>query len=284
MKTKQEFFVSFRFFFFLPPVSKQKITTDIFFPFHFQHSTPFTLRFLKNHYGENRFGERKERATNIEGGGEKACEKQTNQLLPGKKISFFFSSLSRRSRISIFLFTQTTTKRLSRTLSRSKRKRRRRNRAVRFGTSKKNENFLSFSAAAARPCCSSSSALPGPDCPSRPSRSRRCPACPVPHLDTVALVRDVELARGDLGVDRPCCPDERVLDVVRGLGAGLQENEPVLLGEGRPFLRRNGPAVRQVGLVADQHDGHGRVGVRAGVLEPRREVVEGLPTGDVVDQ
>jgi hypothetical protein len=46
MKTKQEFFVSFRFFFFLPPVSKQKITTDIFFPlslpaFHTFYSAVF---------------------------------------------------------------------------------------------------------------------------------------------------------------------------------------------------------------------------------------------------
>ena len=58
----------------------------------------------------------------------------------------------------------------------------------------------------------------------------------------------------------------------------------MLLGERGPLLRRDRPAVRQVRLVTDQHDGHGRVGVRARVVEPGREVVEGLAARYVVDE
>ena len=54
--------------------------------------------------------------------------------------------------------------------------------------------------------------------------------------------------------------------------------------KGGALLRRHGPAVRQIRLIPDQHDGHRRVGVRARVVEPGREVVEGLAARDVVDQ
>ena len=37
-------------------------------------------------------------------------------------------------------------------------------------------------------------------------------------------------------------------------------------------------------LVADEHDDHVGVGVLPGVLEPRGQVVEGVPPRDVVDE
>ena len=39
-----------------------------------------------------------------------------------------------------------------------------------------------------------------------------------------------------------------------------------------------------VPLVADEHDDHVGVGVLPGVLEPRGQVVEGVPPRDVVDE
>ena len=43
-------------------------------------------------------------------------------------------------------------------------------------------------------------------------------------------------------------------------------------------------AVRQVGLVADEHDGHVWVCVLPRILQPGGQVLKGLPPGDVVDQ
>mmetsp|Transcript_23456 Transcript_23456/g.69088 ORF Transcript_23456/g.69088 Transcript_23456/m.69088 type:complete len:208 (-) Transcript_23456:116-739(-) len=105
-----------------------------------------------------------------------------------------------------------------------------------------------------------------------------------PHFDAVALVAHVEDALLDLVVDGACGGYEGVLHVGGGLGGRLQEDEAVLLGELLPLLVGHGSAVLKVRLVADEHDGHVGVGVLARVLEPRGEVVEGLPARDVVDE
>eukprot|EP00215_Chloropicon_roscoffensis_P008709 CAMPEP_0196639540 /NCGR_PEP_ID=MMETSP1085-20130531/2100_1 /TAXON_ID=41879 ORGANISM="Pycnococcus sp, Strain CCMP1998" /NCGR_SAMPLE_ID=MMETSP1085 /ASSEMBLY_ACC=CAM_ASM_000807 /LENGTH=223 /DNA_ID=CAMNT_0041968585 /DNA_START=143 /DNA_END=815 /DNA_ORIENTATION=+ len=106
----------------------------------------------------------------------------------------------------------------------------------------------------------------------------------VPNLDPVGFIRDVKDSLLDLVVDLPRRVDEGLLDVVRGLGGGLHEDQPVLFGEGLPLLRGHRPPVSQVRLVADEHDGHIRVRVLPGVVKPGRQGVEGLPPGDVVHQ
>ena len=83
-----------------------------------------------------------------------------------------------------------------------------------------------------------------------------------PQLDPVGLVVDVEDALLDLVVDLPGGVDEGLLDVGRGLGRGLHEDEAVLPGEGLALLpldvppglqvtggRVEGSGVRALGLV-----------------------------------
>jgi len=67
-----------------------------------------------------------------------------------------------------------------------------------------------------------------------------------------------------------------LLDVLSGLGGGLEEEQVVLLGEGSAFLLAHLPLALQVALVADQHDDDVAVAVLSAVLEPRRKVLEGL--------
>lgn len=67
-----------------------------------------------------------------------------------------------------------------------------------------------------------------------------------------------------------------LLDVLSGLGGGLEEEQVVLLGEGSALLLAHLPLALQVALVADQHDDNVAVAVLPAVLEPRRKVLEGL--------
>lgn len=128
-------------------------------------------------------------------------------------------------------------------------------------------------------------------------------------LDAVGLVGHVAHARLDVGVDlgrrlderlsatgtrsatgdkAPCKSKKRsaayVFHVGGGLGRGLQEDEPVLLGKLLALLEAHGSAVLQIALVADQHDDHVRVGVLTRLFQPPREVVERLAPCDVVHQ
>eukprot|EP00227_Mantoniella_beaufortii_P021557 CAMPEP_0197591626 /NCGR_PEP_ID=MMETSP1326-20131121/13819_1 /TAXON_ID=1155430 /ORGANISM="Genus nov. species nov., Strain RCC2288" /LENGTH=295 /DNA_ID=CAMNT_0043157157 /DNA_START=218 /DNA_END=1100 /DNA_ORIENTATION=+ len=105
----------------------------------------------------------------------------------------------------------------------------------------------------------------------------------VPHLDAVRLVGHVQ-APVDLLADLPRRVDERLLHVVAGLGRRLQEHQAVLARERLALLGADGAAVRDVALVADQHDGHVGVGMLPRVLEPAGEVVERLAPRDVVHQ
>ena len=77
----------------------------------------------------------------------------------------------------------------------------------------------------------------------------------------MALVGRVEDALLDLLVDLLGGVDEGVLDVVGRLGRRFQEDQAVLLGKVLALLGRHRPPVLQVAFVANQHDGHVRIGV-----------------------
>jgi len=104
-----------------------------------------------------------------------------------------------------------------------------------------------------------------------------------PDLDAVGLVVDVEHALLDFVVDFPCCVDEGLLDVGGSLGGGLHEDETVLARECLALLPLHVPARLEVTLVSDEHDDHVAVAVLPRVLQPGRQVVEGVPSGDIVD-
>jgi len=105
-----------------------------------------------------------------------------------------------------------------------------------------------------------------------------------PDLDAVRLVMHVEHALLDLVVDLPRSAYEGLLHVGRRLSAGLHEDEAVLPRERLALLPLHLPPPLQVTLVANKHDDHVGVGVLAGVLQPLRQVLEGVPSSDVVHQ
>lgn len=73
--------------------------------------------------------------------------------------------------------------------------------------------------------------------------------------------------------------DELVL-----LGRYLVEEEAVLVCELPGFVVLHLPGVLQVAFVADHHDLDVLVGVAVNFVEPPRDVIEGWPVGNVVDE
>jgi len=78
--------------------------------------------------------------------------------------------------------------------------------------------------------------------------------------------------------------DKGLLNVGGRLGGRLKENEAVVLGELGAFLVADLATVREVALVADEHDDEVGVTRLARLLQPPREVVERVTAGDVVDE
>ena len=77
--------------------------------------------------------------------------------------------------------------------------------------------------------------------------------------------------------------EKHFVDIMAGLGRGLEELESVLVGEGLALLGGD-HAVGQVDLVGDEHLGHARARVRLDLLEPVLNVVKSLLLRAVVDQ
>ncbi|VEU33529.1 unnamed protein product [Pseudo-nitzschia multistriata] len=78
--------------------------------------------------------------------------------------------------------------------------------------------------------------------------------------------------------------DECRFDVVCCFGGCFQKDQPVGLGKCLSFFGGHGPAVLEIVLVSDQHDYHIGLGVLARLLEPPRQVLEGVSPGYIVDQ
>ena len=98
-----------------------------------------------------------------------------------------------------------------------------------------------------------------------------------------ALARlEGDLAALHLLVDVVGDVDERLLDVLRGLGRRLEEEQPVLLRKLLTLLCLHHTAVVEICLVANQHDRRVLARVLPAVLQPRRQVVKRLAPRDVV--
>lgn len=69
-------------------------------------------------------------------------------------------------------------------------------------------------------------------------------------------------------------PPEQLLNVVARLRTRLDEHHVQLLGLALALLRRHLPLVRQVRLVAHQHDDHVAAPFRAHVIDPLGRLVE----------
>jgi hypothetical protein len=113
------------------------------------------------------------------------------------------------------------------------------------------------------------------------------------HLNRLPLPDGASTRRGLVGRQRLLADGpvdlrehrlERRVDVGGVQRRGLDEREAFPLGERGRALPRDGAEVREVGLVADEHDGGVGVGVVAELLEPPLHVLEGRGLGHVVDQ
>ena len=88
----------------------------------------------------------------------------------------------------------------------------------------------------------------------------------------MSFIRHITHIVQNILVDALSSLNESLLDVLRRLGGGLHEDEAVLLSEACTFLIGHLAAVVEIGLVADEHDGHGGGGVLAGLFKPFRQV------------
>lgn len=98
------------------------------------------------------------------------------------------------------------------------------------------------------------------------------------------VVADVQHLPAHHMVDLRQHLSEGAVDVGGVEGRGLHEERAVLLSEGLPFLRRNGPDLPQVRLVAHKHDDDVRVSVVAQLPQPLLGVLEGDAASHVVDE
>lgn len=98
------------------------------------------------------------------------------------------------------------------------------------------------------------------------------------------FVGRVNDSRYDFGVNFVGRFQKRRLDIVRRLGRRFQKEQAVLIGKGLSFLCRDGAAVLQVVLVANEQNDHVFVRVLLGLLQPPAQVLEGVAAGNVVDE
>lgn len=91
-------------------------------------------------------------------------------------------------------------------------------------------------------------------------------------------VENLDLAVLGLLVDLLGSLDESLLDLLGGLGRGLNEVEAVLLSEGLSLLASDLAGSIHVALVSDEDDDNVVRRALAAVLQPRGEVLEGLTT------
>ena len=105
-----------------------------------------------------------------------------------------------------------------------------------------------------------------------------------PNLDAVTLIGNIDRTGQNVIMNLLCGIDEGILHVESGLGTGLQKDQTVLLRERSSLLGGHRAAVLQIIFVADQHDHHVALAVLPGLLEPPRQVLEGVPPCYVVDQ
>jgi hypothetical protein len=77
---------------------------------------------------------------------------------------------------------------------------------------------------------------------------------------------------------------ERVLNTLRGLRTGLEENETVFTSEGESFFGRNLALRLEIALVSHKNDQHFAVAVLLNFFKPLYTVLETRPPCDVVDK
>lgn len=102
------------------------------------------------------------------------------------------------------------------------------------------------------------------------------------HFNSIGLVVDVEYSLLYLLVYLLGRVDEGLLHIGGSLGRGLHEHQPVLPREALPLLLLHVPPRLQVTFIADEHDDHVGTGMLSEIVQPLRQVIEGVASGDVV--
>merc|ERR1719198_199174 len=104
-----------------------------------------------------------------------------------------------------------------------------------------------------------------------------------PDFDPTGLAAEIIDVVLDVLVDLPTSLNEGLLNVLRGLRRSLPEHQAMLTGKLSTLFVGDLPAL-EVALVANKHDDHVGVGVLPGLFKPACEVVEGITSGDIIDQ
>ena len=104
------------------------------------------------------------------------------------------------------------------------------------------------------------------------------------HLDTMTFIGHIDRTGQNVIVNLLRGVHKGILHIEGGLGAGFQKDQTILLREGPSLLRGHRAAVLQIVLVADQHNYHVALAVLPGLLEPSRQMLEGVPPRYVVHE
>jgi len=104
------------------------------------------------------------------------------------------------------------------------------------------------------------------------------------NLDAMTLIGHIDRTGQNVIMNLLGGIDEGILHVEGGLGTGFQKDQTILLRERPSLLGGHRTAVLQIIFVADQHDNHVALAVLPSLLEPPRQVLEGVPPCYVVDE
>jgi hypothetical protein len=77
---------------------------------------------------------------------------------------------------------------------------------------------------------------------------------------------------------------ERFVNVVGGLGAGLEKGQSMLGSKLPSFFLGNFTLRLQIGLVANQHNDNIFVGKVLTIFEPRRQMLKCFAASNIIDQ
>lgn len=104
------------------------------------------------------------------------------------------------------------------------------------------------------------------------------------YLDAMTLIGHIDRTGQNVIVNFLRGIDEGILHIERGLGTRFQKNQTILLCKRPSLLRGHRAAVFQIVLVADQHNHHVALAVLPSLLEPPRQMLEGVPPCYVVHE
>lgn len=100
----------------------------------------------------------------------------------------------------------------------------------------------------------------------------------------MAFICNINFATLDTFVNLLSSVDKGLLHIVSSLGTRFHKDEPICISKGLSFRRGHRTAMFQIILVTNQHNHYIALTVLSNLIQPPRQVLEGVPPRNVIDQ